>query len=187
MKLSQILVYLMTNISNMFFVKCSRRETSSRCFSDFNEMTISQDLSVVDICHFQFSLIHPFKKMKHWKLDIWHPLRSSLFVVEVSFNDTRTLDLYKFLWMCKFFILKSTPWAHSYWESMITKFELWKIICEGPNYREPRPINWKRCKVNIIDGLHSLTKGKMSPNRWNFFQRYILLCLSANLNIMLVS
>ena len=25
---------------------------------------------VVDIYHFQFSLIHPFKKMKHWKLDI---------------------------------------------------------------------------------------------------------------------
>ena len=25
---------------------------------------------VVDICHFQFSLIHPLKKTKHWKLDI---------------------------------------------------------------------------------------------------------------------
>ena len=25
---------------------------------------------VVDIYNFSFSLIHPFKKMKHWKLDI---------------------------------------------------------------------------------------------------------------------
>ena len=25
---------------------------------------------IVDIYHLQFSCIHPFKKMKHWKLDI---------------------------------------------------------------------------------------------------------------------
>ena len=40
MKFGQILVYLITNISNMFLAQCWIRETSSRLFYDFVEMTI---------------------------------------------------------------------------------------------------------------------------------------------------
>ena len=40
MKLGQILVYLIANISNMFLTQYWRLETSSRSFYGFNEMTI---------------------------------------------------------------------------------------------------------------------------------------------------
>ena len=41
MKCSQILVYLKTNISNMFLAQCQRLETRSRRhFYDFNEMAL---------------------------------------------------------------------------------------------------------------------------------------------------
>ena len=72
MKLGHILVYLTANISSMFLVHWWRLETSSRPFYVFNEMTINEicQFLVVDIYHFQFSLIHSFKVMKYWKLDI---------------------------------------------------------------------------------------------------------------------
>ena len=44
-KLGQIRVYLLTNISNMFLAQCWRLEASSRPFYDFNETTIKQVLS----------------------------------------------------------------------------------------------------------------------------------------------
>ena len=40
MKFGQILVYLVTNISDMPLAQCYELETSSRTFYDFNEMTI---------------------------------------------------------------------------------------------------------------------------------------------------
>ena len=53
MNFSHILVYLMTNIFNMFLAQCWRRETSSRPFYDFNEMTLYRDqFLVVDIYDF---------------------------------------------------------------------------------------------------------------------------------------
>ena len=65
-------IYCMTNISNMFLAQCWRLKTSSRPFYDFIKMTIKQGLAIfiVDIYHFYLSLIHLFKKMKHWNLDI---------------------------------------------------------------------------------------------------------------------
>ena len=50
----QILVYCMTNISNVFLAECWRLETSSRPFYDFIEMTIQQALAIlmVDVHHF---------------------------------------------------------------------------------------------------------------------------------------
>ena len=47
-------------------------ETSSMPFYDFNKMAIQLDLSICSSWYlpFLFSNIHPFKKMKHWKLDI---------------------------------------------------------------------------------------------------------------------
>ena len=46
MKFDQILVYRITQISNMFLAHCWRLETSSRPFYDFNEMTLEKDLSI---------------------------------------------------------------------------------------------------------------------------------------------
>ena len=46
MKLGQILVCCMTNISNMFLAECWRLETSCRPFYDFIKMTIQQDLAI---------------------------------------------------------------------------------------------------------------------------------------------
>ena len=40
MKFGQILVYCMTNISNIFLAQCWRLETSSRPFYDFIKMAI---------------------------------------------------------------------------------------------------------------------------------------------------
>ena len=55
-------------------VSGSMLETSSRPFYDFNEMkwqyNVTRQFLGVDIYNFQFSLIHHFKRMQHWKLDI---------------------------------------------------------------------------------------------------------------------
>ena len=40
MKFGQILVYLVSNISDMSLAQCYELETSSRTFYGFNEMTI---------------------------------------------------------------------------------------------------------------------------------------------------
>ena len=48
MKLAQILMYCMTNISSMFFAECWRLETSPRLFYDFIETTIQRDLAIVN-------------------------------------------------------------------------------------------------------------------------------------------
>ena len=38
---------------------------------------------------------------------------------------------------------------------IITDQHLRKLISKGPNYREPRSINWKKCRETIDDGLES--------------------------------
>ena len=45
-KFGQILVHLITIISNMFLAQCWRLETSFRPFYDFNETTIKWDLAI---------------------------------------------------------------------------------------------------------------------------------------------
>ena len=45
----QMLVYLTTNISNMYLAQCWRLETSSTPFYDFNEMTMQRDRSMFSI------------------------------------------------------------------------------------------------------------------------------------------
>ena len=54
MKLRQILVCCMTNISNVFLVECWRLETSSRLFYDFIKITIQQDLAIFNDYHIPF-------------------------------------------------------------------------------------------------------------------------------------
>ena len=46
MKFREILVYCMTNISNMFLTECWRQETSSRLFYDFINKAIQEDLAI---------------------------------------------------------------------------------------------------------------------------------------------
>ena len=36
-----------------------------------------------------------------------------------------------------------------------------KIICKGPNYREPKTKNWRKNKESIVEGLENLNKGKL--------------------------
>ena len=54
MKLGQILVCCMTNISNSFLAQCWRLETSPRPFYDFIKMTIYRDLAIFNSRHLPF-------------------------------------------------------------------------------------------------------------------------------------
>ena len=74
MKFGQILLYLITNISDMFLTQCWIMENSSKPFYDFNKMKIQRDLSNFSSSYLPF-LIHPYlpfqkRKRKHWKLDV---------------------------------------------------------------------------------------------------------------------
>ena len=71
-RFGQILLYLRTNISNMFLAQCWRLETSSRSFYDFNEMTISWDLSIFSSWYVAFLILpfSPFQKEKK-PLETW--------------------------------------------------------------------------------------------------------------------
>ena len=71
MKLGQLLICCMANISNIFLAQCLRLETSSRLMIilklKYNEIWT---FLIADIYHFEWPLIHFFQKMKHWNLDI---------------------------------------------------------------------------------------------------------------------
>ena len=71
MKFGQILVYLIANISDIFFAHCWRLENSSTPFYDFNEMAIYQDLLVLSSWHLPFLIVlhSPFQKneiVEYW-------------------------------------------------------------------------------------------------------------------------
>ena len=74
MKLCQILVSCLTNISNMFSAQCWRLETSSRPFRDFIKMTIGRDLAIFNSWHLPLLIVpySPLKKLKHWKKKMKH-------------------------------------------------------------------------------------------------------------------
>ena len=101
MKLGQILVCCMTNISNMFLAQCWRLETSSRPFYDFIKMTIQQDLAIFNGWHIPFLIVlySPFQKNEtleswhiYWKLLYllisisWPSLVTSWFVVQKIYS-----------------------------------------------------------------------------------------------------
>ena len=71
-RFGQILLYLRTNISNMFLAQCWRLETSSRSFYDFIKMTIQQDLAIFNGWHIPFLIVlySPFQKNE--TLESWH-------------------------------------------------------------------------------------------------------------------
>ena len=72
MKLGQILVCCIKSISNMFLAQHWRLETSSRHLYDFIKITIWHDLAIFNSWHLPFLivLIHVYKKVKHWNLNI---------------------------------------------------------------------------------------------------------------------
>ena len=74
MKFGQILVYYITNISNMVLSQSWTLETTSGPFDDFIEMKIKQDLAIFNSWHLTF-LIALFKKNE--ELESW-----PLFVIE---------------------------------------------------------------------------------------------------------
>ena len=67
-----ILVCCLTNISNMFLVRCKRLESSSRLFYDFTKMPIKRDLAILNSGHLP-SLISPYSPFqKSETLESWH-------------------------------------------------------------------------------------------------------------------
>ena len=70
MKFGHILVYLITNICNMFLAQCWRLELLPGQFTILMKWHYNETCQLgVDIYHFQFSLIPPFQKNK--KLETW--------------------------------------------------------------------------------------------------------------------
>ena len=63
MKLGQVLVYLITNISNMILAQYRRLETSSRPLYNFDEIT-KQDMSIFKSWYLPFLILpySPFQK-----------------------------------------------------------------------------------------------------------------------------
>ena len=72
MKSGQILVYLLTNISNVFLVQCWRLETSSRPFYDFNEITLQRYLSIFSSWYLPFLILSYSPFQKNETLETWH-------------------------------------------------------------------------------------------------------------------
>ena len=72
MKLGQILVCCLTNISNLVLGQCWRLETSPRPFYDFIKMTIGQDMAIFNSWHLPFLIVpySPFQKDE--TLESWH-------------------------------------------------------------------------------------------------------------------
>ena len=77
MKLDQILVCCMTNISNLFLAQGWRLDTSSRPFMILLKWQYSKiwPFLIFDFYQFSLSLINLFTKMNFWNLDMigyWH-------------------------------------------------------------------------------------------------------------------
>ena len=72
MKLDQILVCCLTNISNMFLAQCWRPETSSRSSYDFIKMTIGRDLTIFNNWHLPFLIVLSSIFQKNETLKSWH-------------------------------------------------------------------------------------------------------------------
>ena len=74
MDFCQILVFCMTNISDMFLVQCWRLETSSRVIYDFTKITIQQDLAIFNNWHLPFLIVFYSSFQKNETLESWHDL-----------------------------------------------------------------------------------------------------------------
>ena len=72
MKLGQILVCPMTNISNMFLAQCWRLETSFRPFYDFIKMVTVQNLAIFNSWHLPFLIVPYSHFQKNETLESWN-------------------------------------------------------------------------------------------------------------------
>ena len=92
-KLHQILVHLITNVSIIFLAQCWRLETSSRPLFDFNKVTIYQYLSIFSNFFFFLIGIH---SMQGWTATTRHGVTRK--EAEKRLHDTENLfnDIYHF-------------------------------------------------------------------------------------------
>ena len=72
MKLGQILVCCLTNISNMFLAQSWGLETSSRPFYGFIKTTIGRDLAIFNSWHLPFLIVPYSHIQKNETLESWH-------------------------------------------------------------------------------------------------------------------
>ena len=85
MKLGQILMCCMTNISNMYLAECWRLETSSRLFYDFTKV-IQQDLAIFNGWHIPFKIT--IIKLLLFIISInWPNLVTSWVLAEKEFSE----------------------------------------------------------------------------------------------------
>ena len=71
-KLGQILVYCMENISNIFWTQFWALETSCRPFYNFSKMTIEEDLAILNNWHLPFLIVPYSFFKKNETLESWH-------------------------------------------------------------------------------------------------------------------
>ena len=90
MKFGHILVYLITDISNMFLTQCWRLETNSRPFYDFNEMAILQELSIFRSWYLLFSIIPYWPFQKSITPETWHDWFLSNWSRLLNWKELRT-------------------------------------------------------------------------------------------------
>ena len=72
MKLGQILVCPMTNISNLFLAQCWRLESSFRPFYDFIQMAIERNLVIFNSWHLPFLIVCYSHFQKNETLESWN-------------------------------------------------------------------------------------------------------------------
>ena len=89
-KLGQILVCCMRNISYLFLAECWRLETNSRLFYFFIKLKIKQDLTIFNGWHLPFLIVPYSPFQKDDTLESWHNL---LWVIEAGFSIKKNLEL----------------------------------------------------------------------------------------------
>ena len=72
MKFGQVLVFYITNISNMFLAECWKLGTSSRLFYDFIKMPIYQDLAIFNGWYLRFLIVSYSSFQKNETLESWN-------------------------------------------------------------------------------------------------------------------
>ena len=107
-----------------------------------------------------------------YKLDT--PIRSKIFnyidtVNKIDFNDNETFGTGIHQCECEGSTFCDVSHGHIITGDLnfIKNNKLRKIFSKGPNYREPKTINWASCKKEIITGVDNVIKDMLAkhPNR----------------------
>ena len=102
MKLCHILVFPMTNISNMFLTQCWRLETSLRPFYNFIELAIKWNLAIFNSWYLPFLIVPYSHFQKNETVESWNSwLLSNLICL---------IHIFKFWWQKSiYFFFLSQP------------------------------------------------------------------------------